>query len=478
MVAKSAASALAYARANRSRFVTELKKFIRFPSVSAEPRHAQDRAHCAQWLATRLRRIGLEKVRLVSSPGAPVVYAEWQHAPRKPTVLLYGHYDVIPPDPIGGWLSPPFEPTVRGDNLFGRGACDDKGQMLTHVKAIEAYLRSQRALPINVKCIFEGEEEIGSPSLVPFIARNKDALAADAVLMSDTLMLRPGQPAVSYGTRGDLYLELEVLGPKHDLHSGNFGGAIHNPLQALCEIIAKLHDATGRIAIPGIYDRVRRSSSTEEARIAEFGAPDALVLEGAGSRRGWGERGYSLYERLTVRPALTINGIAGGYHGPGRKGVIPARATAKLSFRLVPDQDPHEVDRLFREQIARLTPPTVRAKVRAVSGTKAALVNPEHPMIRAAVFACHKGFGTPPVLLRSGGTIPAVSTFQQALGAPVVLMGFALPNDRLHAPNEKIHLPTFFNGIVTSIWFLAILGGARLFDRTAGQTKLVLARGG
>jgi acetylornithine deacetylase/succinyl-diaminopimelate desuccinylase-like protein len=327
-------------------------------------------------------------------------------------------------------------------------------------------------LPINIKCIFEGEEEIGSPSLVPFIARNKGALAADAVLMSDTLMLRPGQPAISYATRGDLYLELEVLGPKHDLHSGNFGGAIHNPLQALCEIIAKLHDANGRIAIPGIYDRVRQSSRTEEAWMAEFGAPDALVVEGAGSRRGWGERGYSLYERLTVRPALTINGIAGGYHGPGRKGVIPARATAKLSFRLVPDQDPREVDRLFREHTARLTPPTVRAKVRTVSGTKPALVNPEHPMIRAAVSACRKGFGTPPALLRSGGTIPVVNAFQRILSAPTVLMGFALPDDRLHAPNEKLHLPTFFKGIETSIWFLAILGSAQMFSRKDVPTAL------
>jgi acetylornithine deacetylase/succinyl-diaminopimelate desuccinylase-like protein len=473
----STADALAYARAHRTRFLAELKDFIRFPSVSGQLHHAGDRARCARWLASHLRRLGLNDVKLVSSPEAPVVYAEWRHTPGRPTVLIYGHYDVIPSDPVSEWRSPPFEPTVRGENLFGRGACDDKGQMWTHVKAIEAYLRAQRALPINVKCIFEGEEEIGSPSLVSLISRNKDALAADAVLMSDTLMLSPGQPAISYATRGDLYLELEVLGSKHDLHSGNFGGAIHNPLQALCEIIAKLHDSNGRIAVPGLYDRVRRWSGREQARMAEFGAPDALVLEDAGSQRGWGERGYSLYERLTVRPALTINGIAGGYRGPGRKGVIPARVVAKLGFRLVPDQDPREVDRLFREQIARITPSTVRTKVRTVSGTKPALVNPEHPMIRAAVLACRRGFGTPPALLRSGGTIPVVSAFQQVLRAPVVLMGFALPNDRLHAPNEKLHLPTFFNGIAASIWFLAILGGARKIDQREEETEMTLASG-
>jgi acetylornithine deacetylase/succinyl-diaminopimelate desuccinylase-like protein len=431
-------------------------------------------AGCARWLANHLRRTGLNKVQIVSSPGHPIVYAEWRRTSAHPTILIYGHYDVQPADPIREWRSPPFKPTVRGENLFGRGACDNKGQMLTHVKAVEAYLRSERALPLNVKCVFEGEEEVGSANLVPFIAHNKDALAADVIVMSDTIMLGPEQPALTYATRGDLYLELEVLGPAHDLHSGNFGGAIHNPLQALCEIIAKLHDAKGRIAIPGIYDRVRRWSSAELARMAEFGAPDPLVLEDAEAERGWGERGYSLYERLTVRPALTVNGVAGGYRGPGRKGVIPGRAVAKLSFRLVPDQDPREIDGLFRRQIARLTPPTVRAEIRTISGAKPALVNPDHPAMRAAALAYSKGFGTRPALLRSGGTIPVVTAFQQILGAPTVLMGFALPDDRMHAPNEKLHLPTFFKGIETSIWFLATLGSAEVFRRREVPTDLAL----
>jgi acetylornithine deacetylase/succinyl-diaminopimelate desuccinylase-like protein len=450
--------ALAYARAHSGRFVADLKAFIRIPSVSALPRHASDVARCARWLAAHLRGIGLNQVGIISTPGHPIVYGEWRHAAGQPTLLIYGHYDVLPADPISEWRSPPFEPTIRGESLFGRGACDDKGQMLTHLEAVEAYLQTARSLPVNVKCIFEGEEEIGSPNLAPFIARNKGRLAADAVVMSDTTMLGPEHPAITYGMRGALYLELEVHGPEHDLHSGNFGGAIHNPLQALCEIIAKLHDRDGRIAIPGIYDRVQMQSLAEHERMTEFGASNALVLEVADAQHGWGERGYSLYERLTVRPALTVNGISGGYRGPGGKGVIPRRAVAKLSFRLVPHQNPREVDKLFRAQIARLTPRTVRTVVRTIVGARPALVDPDQPVIKAAAFSYRKGFGTAPALLRSGGTIPVVASFRDILGAPTVMMGFALPDDRMHAPNEKFHLPTFFNGIATSIWFLAAFG--------------------
>jgi acetylornithine deacetylase/succinyl-diaminopimelate desuccinylase-like protein len=418
-----------------------------------------------------LRRIGLDHVAVISTPGHPIVYGEWRHAAGRPTLLIYGHYDVQPVDPIGEWRFPPFEPTIRGDNLFGRGACDDKGQMLTHVKAVDAYLQTARCLPVNVKCLFEGEEEIGSPNLAAFIARNKDRLAADAVVISDTTMLGPEQPALTYGMRGALYLELEVRGPAHDLHSGNFGGAVHNPLQALCEIIAKLHDRDGRIAIPGIYDRVQTQGFAERERMTEFGAPDALVLEDAQARRGWGERGYSLYQRLTVRPALTVNGISGGYQGPGGKGVIPARAVAKLSFRLVPHQDPREVDKLFRAHIARLTPRTVRTSVKTLVTARPALVDPDQPIVKAAAFSYAKGFGTPPALLRSGGTIPIVAGFQEILGAPTVMMGFALPDDRMHAPNEKFHLPNFFNGIATSIWFLAALGTAAAKRRSRIKIK-------
>jgi acetylornithine deacetylase/succinyl-diaminopimelate desuccinylase-like protein len=453
--------ALAYARVHRQRFLGELKEFIRFPSISAQPRHAEDVASCAEWLAEHLRRIGLDEVRTVPTRRHPIVFARWRGAPDRPTVLIYGHYDVQPADPLRDWRSPPFEPTLRGDNLFGRGACDNKGQMLIHAKALEAYLQTGRALPVNVTCLFEGEEEIGSPHLLPFVARNRRALAADAVLMSDTVMLAPDRPAITYATRGALYLELVLHGPGHDLHSGNYGGVVLNPLQALSEIIARLHDGTGRIAIPGLYRRVRRWSAAERARMAHFGPSDEAILEDALSERGWGEPGYSLYERLTLRPALTVNGLSGGYQGPGGKGVIPARAAAKLSFRLVADQDPEEIERLVRAQIARLTPPGVRASLRTLARAKPALVDPGHPAVRAAIAACGKGFGTAAALLRSGGTIPVVSTFQELLGAPTVLMGFALPDDNMHAPNEKFHLPIFNDGIASVIWFLAAIGAAR-----------------
>jgi acetylornithine deacetylase/succinyl-diaminopimelate desuccinylase-like protein len=447
--------ALAYARSNRSRFISELMEYARFPTISAQPRHASDLARCAAWLADHLRSIGLDQVVIVPTRRHPIVYAQWAQLADRPTVLIYGHYDVQPADPLHEWLSPPFDPEVRGNDLYGRGTCDDKGQMLIHVKALESYLQTERALPLNVKCLFEGEEEIGSPNLPPFVSRNKRALAADAAIMSDTRMLAPDRPAINYAERGMLALELEVIGPRQDLHSGNFGGAVHNPLQVLCEVIGTLHGAGRRVEIPGFYDRVRSWSQEERAYMARAGPSDADIMRDAQAQRGWGECGYTLYERTTIRPALTVNGITGGYQGPGVKGVIPARASAKISFRLVPDQDPHEIDRLFRRHISRIAPPTVTVQVRTLSSAKPALVNRRHPAVRAAALAYRNGFGAEPVYLRSGGTIPIVNTFQKIFGIPTVLMGFALPDDRMHAPNEKFHLPNFDHGIATSIWFLA-----------------------
>jgi acetylornithine deacetylase/succinyl-diaminopimelate desuccinylase-like protein len=459
----------AYAQANRSRFLAELEDFIRFPSVSAQPKHADAVKQCAAWLADHLRQIGLEHVKIIPTRRHPLVYADWQHVPKRPTVLLYGHYDVQPPDPLHEWRSPPFEPIVRGNDLYGRGACDDKGQLFTHVKALESYLHTTGELPVNVKCLFEGEEEIGSPNLPSFLARNRDALAASVAVMSDMPILAPDRPAITYAMRGALSLELEVRGPERDLHSGIFGGAVHNPLQALCEIIARLHDADGSVAIPGFYDRVRRWSDEERAYMARFGPTDARILQDARAEKSGGEGGFTLYERTTIRPVLTLNGIVGGYQGPGPKAVIPARAVAKLSFRLVPDQDPHKIDHLFRQHIAHSTPPTVRSTIRTFFAAKPVLVNRRHPAIRAAVVAYRKGFGAMPVFLRSGGTIPVVNIFQDVLGIPTVLMGFALPDDRMHAPNEKFHLPNFYNGIATSTWFLAAVGAQP--GLTAGMTR-------
>jgi len=442
----------------RARSVRELQEFISFPSVSAQPKHGPDLQRCAAWLAGRLRRGGLQHVQVIPTARHPIVYADWLHAPQRPTVLIYGHYDVQPAEPFDQWRTPPFEPTVVGDDLFGRGACDDKGQMFAHVKAIESLLKSQGRLPVNVKCLFEGEEEIGSPNLKPFVERDRRRLAADVAVMSDTRMLAADQPALTYGLRGGLSLELEVTGPRHDLHSGNFGGAVHNPLQALCEIVARLHDADRRIAIPGFYDCVRRWVDTEREFMARHGASDEQILRDAGAARGWGERGYSLYERTTVRPSLSVTGITGGYQGDGVKAVIPSRATAKLNFRLVPDQDPQEIERLFRQHIALITPPTVRTSVRTFLAARPALIDRRHPAMLAGARAYLHGFGAAPVFLRSGGSIPIVNHFQELLGVPTVLMGFALPDDRIHAPNEKFHLPNFFRGVETCRRFLEEIG--------------------
>jgi acetylornithine deacetylase/succinyl-diaminopimelate desuccinylase-like protein len=476
----SAARAIAFARAHRKKFLAELTEFVGFPTISAQPKHEGDIKNCANWLAEHLHCIGLDDVRIIPTKRHPLVSASWEGAPGRPTLLIYGHYDVQPVDPLNKWRTPPFEPTIRGADLFGRGASDDKGQMFTHVKALEAYLQTVGALPVNVKCLFDGEEEIGSPSLLQFVARNDRKLAADAAVISDTPMLGGGRPAICYAVRGALYLELEVRGPKRDLHSGNFGGAVHNPLQALCEIIATFHDAHGRIAIPGLYRRVRHWLPNERSYMAHAGPSQAEILSAAQTERSWGESGYSAYEQLTIRPALTVNGIISGYQGPGPKGIVPARALAKLSFRLVPDQDPHEIDRLFREHVAHITPNTVRSAVRTLSSAMPAVADRGHPAMSAAARAYRLGFGARPVFLRSGGTIPIVSTFHQSLGIPTVLMGFALPDDQMHAPNEKFHLPNFFNGIATSIHFLAGLGKAQDFKsrteiKPLSRTQLLLA---
>jgi acetylornithine deacetylase/succinyl-diaminopimelate desuccinylase-like protein len=320
-------------------------------------------------------------------------------------------------------------------------------------------LRATGTLPVNVKCLFEGEEEIGSTHLPAFLRRHGDAMAADVAVLSDNRMLSPDRPVITESLRGGLSVELEVLGQGHDLHSGNFGGAVHNPLQALCEILAGLHDAGGRIAIPGLYDRVRQLSARERAYMRRFGPSDQAILADASAQTGWGEAGYTLYERTTIRPALTINGLTGGYQGTGTKAVIPARASAKLNFRLVPDQDPLEIDRLFRAHVARVAPPAVQAAVRTDLAVKPAVTERNHPAASAAAVAYQKGFGAAPVFVRSGGTIPVVNLFREMLGIPSVLMGFALPDDGLHGPNEKFHLPTFFKAIATSIHFLTEVAG-------------------
>ncbi len=343
--------------------VRELQELVRFPSVSSDPQHAQDVRRCAHWLADRLRTMGMHNVHIVNTQRHPLIRAEWMNAPDRPTILLYGHYDVQPADPVGQWRSPPFAAARVGDDLVGRGASDDKGQLLAHLRALYACLHVERQLPVNVQCLFDGEEEIGSPSLAGYLAAQRKRLRADVAVISDTRMKAPNQPAITYGLRGALGFELEVVGQKSDLHSGNFGGAIHNPLQALCDLVAGLHDRQGRVTVRHFYDRVQTLTASQRAQTARVAPTDADLLRDAGAARGWGEPGFSLFERVTIRPAITINGLSGGYQGPGGKAVIPQRALAKISVRLAPDQCPQGKS-MLRQHFQRALPPTMRASMR------------------------------------------------------------------------------------------------------------------
>lgn len=444
----------------RSRWLSQLAELIAFPTISAQPKHRRDLQACAQWLARHLAELGLHHVQIL--PGirgsAPSVYGDWLHAPGKPTLLLYGHYDVQPVDPLHKWRSPPFQATIVGENLYGRGASDDKGQFFIHLKAIESYLRTTGRLPLNVKVWLEGEEEISSPNLSSFLKRETSRLKADAVLVSDTEMLGRDRPSIIYGLRGNLSCELEVTGPRQDLHSGRYGGAVLNPLQALSDIIAGLHDRKGRVAIPGFYQQVRTLEPTERQTIRCCCKRDQQILDDLELPTGWGEPGYSLYERMTIRPALTINGLVGGYTGSGSKAVIPQRGLARFSIRLVPDQDPTDVAQLIQHYIKTLTHPAVRSRLKMTGGARPVILPKNHPVMVAAVKAVKQTWGVPPVFTRSGGTIPLVEQLHRRLGVPIVLLGFGLPDDNIHAPNEKISLSNFFQGIETAIQFLAEYG--------------------
>jgi acetylornithine deacetylase/succinyl-diaminopimelate desuccinylase-like protein len=423
---------------------------------------------CASWLTAHLRRIGLEEVVTVPTGGHPIVYAQRQSGAGLPTILIYGHYDVQPADDPMNWESPPFTPTLRNGAVYARGASDDKGQMFAHVKALQSYLAADGALPVNVRCIFEGEEETGSQHLASFLIRNRRALQSDAALMSDAQM-ESARPAITYALRGSLTAELEVAGPSHDLHSGLFGGAVHNPLQALAELLAHLHTPDRRVAIPGFYGHVCIPPERERLTMVKWGPSDDHIRRNAGIAKSWGERNYSLYERTTMRPDLTINGVSGGYQGAGDKAVIPSRAKAKLSFRLVPDQDPAEIERLFRHYISFIAPPTVRTAINIHSKSKPVVIDRWHPAIRAGAAACRRGFGTPPVMLRNGGTVPIVSLLKEQLGIPTVLMGFASPADHLHGPNESFRIANYYRGIETSIWFLGLV--AKALRRNIADTQ-------
>jgi acetylornithine deacetylase/succinyl-diaminopimelate desuccinylase-like protein len=442
----------------KAHFLRELQRLVAFPSISTDPQYAGAVRACAAWLAKHLQGIGLDGVRVFETPRHPIVYAEKLVGPQKPTLLIYGHYDVQPVEPAAAWTVPPFGAVIRGDKLYGRGASDDKGQLFTHAKALELLLANGQLLPLNVKLLLEGEEEIGSPNLGAFVRQHRRLLRADWAVLSDTNMISAVQPSLTYGLRGALAAELTVQGPQAELHSGVFGGAVLNPLQALSEMLATLHDADGRVAIPGFYEAVRPASEAERAYLRRHGPPEAQLLREARVGLGWGEPGYTLYERTTLRPSLSITGLSGGYQGEGVKSVVPPQARAKLSFRLAPGQDPHAVERQLRAHLHRITPPQVQATLRSQLHAPSYTVSPMHPVMQAAAQAYAEGFGRAPVLQRSGGTIPVVSIFEQDLGIPTVLMGFGLPDDRKHGPNEFLHLPNFWRGIRTSMAFLRRLG--------------------
>jgi len=447
-----------YAKSNQQRSLEELIALLRIPSISALPAHQADIRAAAEWLVRHLAGIGLES-RLYETAGNPIVYAEWLGAASAPTVLIYGHYDVQPPDPIREWHTPPFEPTLRDGRLYARGVSDDKGQVFAHIKAVEALLQADGRLPANVKVIIEGEEETGSPNLAPFIRAHADLLAADAVLISDTHSRSLEQPSIVYALRGMAYMELEVQGPQRDLHSGTYGGAVHNPAQALCEIIARLHDDNGTVTVPGFYDRVRPLDDEERAALDRAPYTEEALKAETGVRTAWGEAEYRLHERIGARPTLEVNGLVSGWTGEGAKTVLPAKALAKISCRLVADQDPLEIYQLVRDHIARITPPTVSSEVRLLHYGLPAITDRHSPAIQAAVAAYEEGWGARPIFTREGGSIPVVAEFQSVLGAPVVLMGFGLPDDAPHAPNEKLTLECFWRGIATSISFLTHAAG-------------------
>jgi acetylornithine deacetylase/succinyl-diaminopimelate desuccinylase-like protein len=444
--------------AHRQDFLEELKTLLRIPSISTLSEHAGDIRRAAEWLKTHFEIIGMTRAEIHETKGHPIVYAEWLGAGDAPTVLVYGHYDVQPADDADNlWATDPFEPVVRDGNLYARGATDDKGQVFTQIKAAQSLIASGQ-MPVNIKFIIEGEEEKGSEQVYPFIKNHTDLLQADVVVVSDTSMLGIEHPSIVYGLRGITYLEIEVRGPAHDLHSGMYGGIVHNPAQALVEILAAMHDKEGRVTVPGFYDRVRVPDDAERAELARTPfTPERLERE-TGLTKPWGEPGYALHERLGIRPTLEINGLVSGWTGEGAKTVLPAKALAKVSCRLVPEQDPHDIEELIRRYVNSITPDTVTSEVRVLHRGLWAVVEQDSPYMQAAIRAYEFGFGARPIFMREGGSIPVVGFFQKTLNAPVIMMGFGLPDDNLHAPNEKYTLECFHRGMRTAIKFYEDIG--------------------
>ena len=437
---------------NRDRYVDELKQYLAIPSISALPQHAADVRRAAEWTGEALKTAGLQNVRLIETPGNPVVYGDWLNAPGKPTILFYGHYDVQPVDPVELWTSPPFEATVRDGEIYARGAVDDKGQVFMHIKAVEAHLKQTGRLPLNIKFFIEGEEEVGSVHLDDFVRSHKQELAADVVVISDSPMFDRCIPSICYGLRGLTYFQIDLRGTKSDLHSGSFGGAVANPAFVLANVLSQMKDRGGRIKIPGFYDDVRALSDAERAEWKKLPFNETKYRKELGAPKLFGESGYSTLERVWARPTFEVNGLLSGFTGEGAKTVLPATAMAKVSMRLVPDQDPKKIGDLFEAYLQKVAPKTVEVKVTRMQGGKAWMTEFDNKYVRAAGRAIEQGFGKSPVFTREGGSIPVVSTFQEELGLPSVLFGVGLPDENAHAPDERLDLGNFHNGIIASAY--------------------------
>jgi acetylornithine deacetylase/succinyl-diaminopimelate desuccinylase-like protein len=435
---------------NRDRYLEELKALLAIPSISALPEHAADVTRCAEWCADEMRRIGLENAKLIPTPGNPVVYADWLHAEGAPTILFYGHYDVQPVDPLNLWTSPPFEATIRDGEIYARGSADDKGQVFMHLKAVEAHIKQNGRLPVNIKFILEGEEEVGSEHLDDFIREHKAELAADVVVISDSPMFARGVPSICYGLRGLVYFQIDLRGSSTDLHSGSFGGAVANPGIVLAQMLAQMKDRGGRIKIPGFYDDVVPLQEEERQAWATLPFNEKQYKKDFGIPKVFGESGFTTLERTWARPTFEVNGLLSGFTGEGAKTVLPAVAMAKVSMRLVANQDPDKIAQLFEAYVQDLAPKTVEVKVTRMHGGKPWMTSYDNPFVQAAGRAIERGFGRKPVFTREGGSIPVVSTFQEELGLPSVLFGVGLPDENAHAPNEKLDVANFHNGIIAS----------------------------
>ncbi len=449
-----------YLERNRDRQVEELKELLRIPSVSADSAHRDDMRRAAEWVADQFRRLKLP-VDVVPTAGHPIVCAQTPPVPGAPVVLVYGHYDVQPPDPLSEWHTPPFEPTIRDGNIYARGATDDKGQMFTHLKSTEAWIETEGRLPLQLKFLIEGEEEVGSANLDLFIEQNKDRLACDVVVISDTCQFGPGQPAITYGLRGISYYELRLTGPKQDLHSGTFGGAVANPANVLVSMLAGLVNEQGQIQVPGFYDDVEPLTPRERAEFAKLPFDEAEFMRKIGVDGLRGEEGYSTLERRRARPTCDINGLWSGYQGEGAKTVLPARAGAKFSFRLVPNQDPKKLSASLESWLRKRCPAGIKLELIDFHGAPGVVVPLESPYVAAATQAITEGFGKRPVFMREGGSIPVVATFHDLLGVDTLLLGWGLDDDNTHSPNEKFSVADFHRGIKASAHLWQHLGALK-----------------